>query len=336
MKPKVIVLTTGGTIEHRSQDGVAVMDFDSRRLIAAVGLTDIDVSSRSIFRKGSMDVVPNDWRLVAMAVAEAVTEGPQGVVIVHGTDTLHYTAAALAFMLRGLGVPIVLTGSMIPGGDARSDAVPNLRDAVVVAARSDFAEVCVVFSADAERTKGLIIRGCCAKKIHSHAIDAFASINAPPIGTITGGQFVRTSVNARPRSESQLSLALELDQNVALIKITPNLTPEVLARYLRGASGAVLEGTGVGHLRLALQSVVAAFSKPTVISTQSVYGGEQLGAYDVDCNILAIPNVIPARGMTSETALVKLMWALGQGGDVRPLMQTDVAGEFGDAVESPA
>lgn len=335
MKPKVIVLTTGGTIEHQSQDGVAVMDFDSRRLIAAVGLTDIDVSFRSIFRKGSMDVVPKDWQLVATVVAEAVAEGPQGVVILHGTDTLHYTAAALAFMLRGLSVPIVLTGSMIPGGDARSDALPNLRDAVVVAARSDFAEVCVVFSGDGERTKGLIIRGCCAKKVHSHSIDAFASINTPPIGTITGGQFVRTSVNARPRSESQLSLALELDQNVALIKITPNLTPEVLARYLQGASGAVLEGTGVGHLRPALQSVVAEFSKPTVISTQSVYGGEQLGAYDVDRNILAIPNVIPARGMTSETALVKLMWALGQGGDVRPLMQADVAGEFGNAVESP-
>lgn len=335
MKPKVIVLSTGGTIEHQLQDGVAVMDFDSRRLIAAVGLTDIDVSFRSIFRKGSMDLTPSDWKLIAAAVAQAVAEGPQGIVILHGTDTLHYTAAALAFMLRGSSVPIVLTGSMIPGGDARSDALPNLRDAVVVAARSDFAEVCVVFSADAERTKGLIIRGCCAKKVHSHAIDAFASINAPPIGTIAGGQIVRTCVGARPRGDSQLSLAVDLDQNVALIKITPNLTPETLTRYLQRASGAVLEGSGVGHLRAVLQSVVVEFCKPTVISTQAVYGGERLGAYDVDRNILAIPNVILARGMTSEAALVKLMWALGQGGDVRLLMQTDVAGEFGNAAGSP-
>jgi glutamyl-tRNA(Gln) amidotransferase subunit D len=332
MKPKVIVLTTGGTIEHRSQNGAAVMDFDSRQLITAVGLTDIDVSFRSIFRKGSMDLVPNDWRLVAAAVAEAVAQHPQGVVILHGTDTLHYTAAALAFMLHDLSVPVVLTGSMIPGGDAYSDALPNLRDAVGVAARADFAEVCVVFSADAARTKGLIIRGCSAKKVHSHAIDAFVSINGPPIGTIAGAEIVRSGIKVRPRGGSQLSLAVDFDQKVAFIKIAPNLTPQMLARYLQGASGAVLEGTGVGHLRAALQVVVAEFGKPTVISTQAVYGGERLGAYDVDRNILAIPNMIPARGMTSEAALVKLMWALGQGGDVRLLMQTDIAGEFGDAV----
>jgi L-asparaginase type I len=332
MKPKVIVLTTGGTIEHRSQNGAAVMDFDSRRLITAIGLTDIDVSFHSIFRKSSMDLVPNDWRLIAAAVAEALALEPQGIVILHGTDTLHYTAAALAFMLRGLSVPVVLTGSMIPGGDAYSDALPNLRDAAVVAAHADFAEVCVVFSGDAERTKGLIIRGCSAKKVRSHAIDAFASINAPPIGTITGAEIVRTSIATRPRGESQLSLAVDLDEDVGFIKITPNLTPHVLARYLQGASGAVLEGTGVGHLRAALQAVVTEFGKPTVISTQAVYGGERLGAYDVDRNILAIPNIIPAGRMTSEAALVKLMWVLGQGGDARSLMHRDIAGEFGDVI----
>ena len=76
----------------------------------------------------------------------------------------------------------------------------------------------------------------------------------------------------------------------------------------------MLEGTGVGHIRTDLQPVVSEFGKPTVISTQTVYGGERLGSYDVDRNILAIPNVIPAGDMNSDCALVKLMWALGQGG----------------------
>ena len=183
MKPKVVVLTTGGTIGHRSQqDGVAVMDFDPRGLIASIGLPDVDLEFRSIFRKGSMDIVPSDWVVLAEAVAQAVALRPRGVVILHGTDTMHYTASALAFMLRDLGVPVVMTGSMIPGGDSGSDAIPNLRDAIVVAAEADFAEVCVVFSADAKRTKGVIIRGCRARKVHSHAIDAFASINVPAIG----------------------------------------------------------------------------------------------------------------------------------------------------------
>ncbi len=275
-----------------------------------------------------MSIVPGDWQLMAAAVAEAVARQPRGVVILHGTDTMHYTAPALAFMLRNLNVPVVITGSMIPGGDSGSDALANLRDAVVVAAEADFAEVCVVFSADMERTKAVIIRGCRARKMHSHAIDAFASINAPPIGTIAGRTIVRSSLEVRPRTASTLTLATDLDTNVVLAKATPNLAPEALDQFLRGTSGVVLEGTGVGHIRAELQSVIAGFNRPAVITTQTVYGGERLGSYEVDRDILAIPNIIQAGDMSSDTALVKLMWALGQGGDVRSIMQTNIAGEI--------
>jgi L-asparaginase type I len=340
MKPKIFVLTTGGTIGHSSRnDGVAVMDFDPARLVGAIGFPDADIESRSILRKGSMDIGPDDWAAIALAVADAMPLEPQGIVILHGTDTMHYTAAAVSFMLRDLGVPVVMTGSMIPGGDSGGDAMPNLRDAVAVAAQADFAEVCIVFSADAPRTKGVIIRGCRARKVHSHAIDAFASINVPPIGTIANNRTVRSGLAVRPRvssqlASSQLSLATTVDRNVVLLKLTPNLEPDMLARLLHGASGAVLEGTGVGHIKTSLQPVIAQFGKPTVVSTQAIHGGERLGAYDVDRNILAIPNVIPAGDMTSETALVKLMWALGQGGDVGPIMRASVAGEIGDSSDA--
>lgn len=329
MKPKIVVLTTGGTIAHRSKkDGVAAMDFDPRGLIASIGLPDVDLEFRSIFRKGSMDIVPNDWVVLAEAVAQAVALPPRGVVVLHGTDTMHYTASALAFMLRDLSVPVVMTGSMIPGGDSDSDAIPNLRDAIVVAAEADFAEVCIVFSADPKRTKGVIIRGCRARKVHSHAIDAFVSINVPAIGTIAGNTIVRSGLEMRPRTSMPLRLATDVDGKAVLIKLTPAISPEALAGQLQGASGAVLEGTGVGHIRTDLQPVVSGFGKPTVISTQTLYGGERLGSYDVDRNILAIPNVIPAGDMNSDCALVKLMWALGQGGDVRSIIRTDLAGEI--------
>jgi len=329
MKPKVFVLTTGGTIGHRSEGGVAVMDFDPQRLISAIGRPDIEIEFKTIFRKGSMDIVPGDWQVIAAAVAEAVAHEPRGVVILHGTDTLHYTAAALAFMLRDLNVPVVMTGSMIPGGDPGSDALPNLRDAIVVAAEADFAEVCVVFSADVDRTSGTIIRGTRARKMHSHAIDAFASINAPPIGTIADGRIVRSGLETNPRRASKLWLSTEIDRNVVLLKLTPAITPETLTRHLQGASSAVLEGTGVGHIRTDLQPFVAGFGKPTVISTQTAFGGERLGSYDVDRDILAIPNIIPAGDMQSDTALVKLMWARRQGGDIKAIMRTNIAGEIG-------
>lgn len=126
-----------------------------------------------------------------------------------------------------------------------------------------------------------------------------------------------------------LSLTTALDTNVVLVKLTPNLSKEALSRQLEGASGAVLEGTGVGHIAADLRSVVAAFRKPVVVTTQTVYGGEKLGIYEVDKDILAIPNVIPAGDMSSETTLVKLMWALPQGGDIKALIRTNIAGEIG-------
>jgi L-asparaginase type I len=326
---KIIVLTTGGTIGHRSlQDGVAILDFDPKQLASDIGLSDVDLEFKDVLRKGSMSIVPEDWQLMAGAVAEAVARQPRGVVILHGTDTMHYTASALAFMLRNLSVPVVITGSMIPGGDSGSDAVANLRDAITVAAEADFAEVCVVFSGDADRTIALIIRGCRARKMHSHAIDAFASINVPPIGTVVGKAIARTSLAVRPRTASTLTLATGLDSNVVLVKITPNLPPQTLERFLQDSSGVVLEGTGVGHIRAELQRVIARFKKPAVISTQAVHGGERLGSYEADQNILAIANIIPVGDMSSETALVKLMWALRQGGDVKSIMQTNIAGEI--------
>lgn len=330
---RVIVLTTGGTIGHiTGSAGVATLDFDPAGLLTALGISGLDVEVRPVLRKGSMDIVPADWRLLASAVSDAVAERPAGIVVLHGTDTLHYTASALTFSLGECGVPVVMTGSMIPGGDAGSDALANLRDAVTVAAQADFAEVCVVFSADQERREGAIIRGCRARKVDSRAINAFASINAPLIGRVSGGRIVRTGLAVRPRGAARMHDLTKFDENVALIKLTPNMSCEMLARNLLGLSAAVLEGTGVGHIRTDLQPVVAQFGKPVVVSTQAGSGGEQLGIYEVDRYILALPNVIPGGNMPSETALVKLMWALGQSGDIRTIMRTNLAGELGDLV----
>lgn len=328
MASQVIVLTTGGTIGHRSESGVAVMDFDPSSLARELGLHDVDLSFKSLFVKGSMEIVPDDWQLMAKAVAEAAAQKPRGIVILHGTDTMHYTAAALSFMLGELPFPVVLTGSMRPGGDADSDASANLRDAIRVASSADLAEVCIVFSADAARSRGMIIRGNRARKLLSFAIDAFDSINVPPIGFVEGNAVVISAPAPKARGNGALRLATELEPNVVLIKITPALSAASLAHQLQAMSGTVLEGTGIGHIRSELLSVVASFGKPAVMTTQAIYGGEKLGLYAADRAILDTSNIIPAGDMTSETALVKLMWALRQGGDVRSLMQTNIAGEI--------
>lgn len=328
---KVTVLTTGGTIAHRSNKaGVAALGFDPAAFAAELGVTDVDLTFQALMRKGSMDVVPDDWATIAQACQSAIGAGVDGIVVLHGTDTMAYTAAALSFFLQKLPVPIVLTGSMIPGGDDGSDAPANLADAITVAAHSDVAEVVVVFSGDDKRSHGTIIRGSRARKAHTRRIDAFESVNVPRLGRITQDKLAlrkglyRTRPGRRP---AEIGMASGLQPDVVVVKAHPGLSDQRLAQLLGDAAGAVIEGTGVGHLRGALNEVVARFAKPVVMTTQVAYGGEQLGTYDADASILAIPNLIAGGDMTAEAALVKLMWAIAQPGDTRALMLANIGGE---------
>jgi L-asparaginase type I len=328
MNSRVRVLTTGGTIASRKERGVAVMNFGAENLVSNLGLKEIDIEVRDLMRKGSMEMDPRDWQTIARATARAIRDGVDGVVVMHGTDTMQYTASALSFMLRGLGVPVVLTGSMIPGGDPESDSLPNLRDAIATAAHSDIGEVCIVFSADNRRSRGVIIRGCRARKMRSQGINAFESINVPPLGYVEGNLVHYNEVDIRRRNEGKLKLVTALEPRVVLLKLNPAVNEATLAKFLRGAKGAILEGTGVGHVKTRLHRVIRSFGRPTVMTTQAPYGGERLGEYDVDRRILGIENLIPGRDMCSETALVKLMWTLPQGGDARSWMLENIAGEI--------
>lgn len=338
MASKIFVLTTGGTIsEHSGARGTAEPGFDPQKLVPGISPLDAHLEFREVLDKPGSEMVPGDWPVIAAATSDVLAAGAQGVVILHGTDTMHFTAAALSFMLQGLSVPVVLTGSMRPGGNPGSDAARNLRDAVHVAAGADLAEVCVVFSANGKGTRGTIIRGTRARKAHSSALNAFESVNAPPLGLVYRDRIALAGPDIRRRAARKLGLALDLDPNVVLIKLTPAVTGEALTRYLHGASGAVLEGTGIGHVRRDLCDVIGRFAKPAVICSQAGHGGERLGAYSRDKIILDLPNIIPGASMTSETALMKLMWALGQDAPTGPLMRTDIAGELDDSKShSPA
>jgi L-asparaginase type I len=326
----VHLLPTGGTISERSTGTGAVPEQGSiDRLLSQLSDLGIDVRiQETMIGKGSANFTPSDWIRISEIVTDALQKGTHGIVILHGTDTMHYTAAALSFMLSGLNLPVVLTGSMIPGGDSASDALFNLRNAILVAAFADLAEVSIVFSADPEKHRGVILRGSRARKIHSVEIDAFTSVNIPPLGYISQGRILRTQVESKRRGEGKVKLLNQFNTNVVFVKGHPALTGQTLRRFLEGASGAVLEGTGAGHIRNELVEEIASFGQPVVMSTQTLLGGVKWGMYATDVSYLQTKNLISAGDMTSETALVKLMWALGQGGDVRATMHKNMAGEL--------
>ncbi|MDG7007844.1 MAG: asparaginase [Nitrososphaerota archaeon] len=302
----------------------------AEELIGGLRIPGIELKTRNVLSKGSAEFVPDDWVTLAKGTASCLEGGVDGIVILHGTDTMQYTASALSFMIQGLSVPIVLTGAMKPGLERDSDSRGNLEAAVKVAARADLAETCVVFSKSEDGRSKSIFRGTRTKKISSTALNAFSSINENPLGDFGDGR-IRLSRDRVRRGPRRLRIDTAIRGEVCLVKCHPAMTAEMLARTLSGCNGAVIEGTGIGHIRRDLLQEVKKFGRPTVLSTQCPIGGEALGMYDIDADILGVPNTIPSSDMAPETALVKLMWCLAKDLDfekVKELMQTPLAGEI--------
>lgn len=332
--PTLHVFNTGGTISYGAPGpGGAALSYAPDQILAGLG-PPARIAYRDLFRKGSVNIVPADWRTMAAAVHDAVRAGADGVVLLHGTDTMVFTAAALSFMLGNLPVPVVLTGSMRPGGAPESDAPRNVRNALRVAACGDPSEVCIVFSDAEAGAGGVILRGNRARKASSTSLNAFASPNYPALGHVDD-EDIRYSKAARARRGPRggPALAPHMNPNVCLLGYHPGCAPAFVAGALAGADGAVIEGTGLGHLPTegGILEAIRESGKPVVLVSACWHGGVRHGLYDIDRAILAVENIIPGHDLTPEAALVKLMWVLGRDrapDRVRALMREPVAGEL--------
>lgn len=330
----VHVLNTGGTISYGAPNG------DGATLIHSPdqGFADIGFPGRIVYRevlrKGSVNLMPSDWQTIATAAHAALGDGADGIVILHGTDTMAFTAAALSFMLERLAVPVVLTGSMRPGGALKSDAPRNMRDAVRVAAAGNLAEVCIVFARDAVGSGSLILRGNRSRKASATKLNAFASPACPPLGSVRGGEIRYATTARQPRGpRGSIALSSDLNPNVCWIPYHPGCAPDFVAGALARADGAVIAGTGLGHLPTdgRLLEAVRDSRKPVVLVSACWHGQVRLGLYDVDRAILSTDNIIPGHDLTPETALVKLMWVLARDhaiDRVRARIQEAIAGEL--------
>lgn len=327
-KPRILLLTTGGTITMmRQPDGTLVPYRETSVLLSRVPelrqLAEIDLLPVSNI--DSSNLQPALWPELARTIHDRMP-AYDGFVVAHGTDTMSYTAAALALMLQGLPKPIVLTGAQIPLDDIGTDGHCNMINAVRVAA-SDVAEVLVVFGIQ-------VIRGTRAKKTSVFDMQAITAVNARPLGEI--GLFIKWNREHRTRGERKPLLQTFLDPDVAMASVYPGCRPEVIEHLAGTHHGIVIEGYGAGNIpsegRSLIPAIRAATAKgvPTVVCTQCVFGSTQMDLYHVGRAALEA-GAIPALDMTPEAALVKLMWVLGQTNDLRTvesLMQKSFAGEI--------
>lgn len=338
--PYVPLIVTGGTITSRvdySTGAVISHERPEELLDIVPELAEIaNIDYVPLFAEFSENLTPEHWRKIAMAVYRELRNGAEGVMIAHGTDTMHFTAAALAFMLRNLDKPVVLVGSQRSIDRPSTDAVLNLITAARVAAHGPIAESVITMHGSPHDDYAFVIRGVRARKLHTSRRDAFQPVNEPPLARVTrkdleliSDRFVR-----RREGKSEVELDDRLEPNVSLIKVWPGM-PESLLRYAADKfKGIVIEGTGLGHVpRWLIPTIKETIDSgiPVVITSQCLFGRVDLHVYETGRRLL-MAGVIPGGDMLPEVALIKLMYALGHASDiegVREIMMTNLAGELG-------
>lgn len=325
----ILLLTTGGTIASQAgQNGLGpALDAGEIAAYLADAPHDFRVTSESLLDMDSSNIQPEEWRLIARRVFDAL-DAYDGVVITHGTDTMAYTAAALSFMLPNLDKSVVLTGSQLPITNPLSDARTNLYTALEAVYRG-ITGVTVAFDRK-------IIAGTRAVKTSTMGFDAFESVNAEYMARVLADG-TRIFKAATHQAAGPRQLRDELCGDVFLLKLLPGTRPEIFDAMLRlGYRGVVLEAFGAGGLHylhrdlLEKLGALTAAGVAVVVCSQCLYERCDLSIYEVGRKILQ-RDVIPGRDMTTEAAATKLMWALGQTdsmAQVKAMFDTDYAGEF--------
>ncbi len=278
-----------------------------------------DIETRILFNYDSSDLQPHHWVELGAAIHGALDErlpdgsrSFDGVVVLHGTDTMAYTASALAFLLPGLDRPVVLTGAQRPLAEVRTDARSNLVDACHLATM-DLPEVAIAFNAR-------LLRGCRAIKMDAWALDAFASPSCAPLVTL-GVTVERGTHILPPRARAEFDARIEA--KVLAVRLFPGLDPKLLLGALRsGVRGLLLEGFGSGNIPRLENSLVpvvrdaVARDVPVVIVSQCARGAVDLTRYEGGAAALG-EGAIGAGAMTAEAAVAKLMLALGRADEGR-------------------
>lgn len=322
---KLLLLSTGGTIASVVSDAGLVPRESGDELIKLLGSIPYQVRVKDILQLDSSNIQPEEWELIAKEIYKNRLDY-DGIVVSHGTDTMAYTSSMLSFMLQGIEIPVVLTGSQVPMNVLLSDAPDNLKAAFVAA---DKCSPGIYLAFDRK-----ILIGCRAVKVRTTSFNAFESVNIPPVAKITSDGMV-FNYKVR-RQEKECKLNTKIDSQVSLVKLFPGFDTKLLAAMAdNGCHGIVIEAYGMGGMNYIRRNMVKAVSDlikrgiPVITSSQCLYERSDLTKYEVG-RLALLEGAISAHDMTSEAAITKLMWALGQGMNVHEVanfFNTNIVGE---------
>jgi len=301
------------------------------------------IRAKSVFSILSEDLTPKHWQVLAEEIREEIKSGCTGVVILHGTDTMHYTSAALSFMLQKLPVPVVLVGAQRSPDRGSSDNRQNLISALL-AAKSDIATVSLCMHSTVNDDSCLLHLGTKVRKLHSSRRDAFKSVNRLPIAKIFPKEKRIEPLSSYDKrgNSPELEFDNKINGNVGLLYAHPGIKPQLVDKFA-DYDGIVVAGTGFGHVstnpsndKLALPVIgnlkaLIDSDVKVVMAPQTIFGRVNLNVYSAGRLLKEIGVIGDGCDFTPETALVKLMWVLGHEkkyAKVKKEMETNIAGEI--------
>ena len=338
--PKVKLIGTGGTIASRLdyRTGAVIPAFSPGELYGAVPeLADVcNLNTEKLFAVFSENMGPEQYKTLAKAIGKEIENGIDGIIIGHGTDTLHHTAAALTYMVQDSPVPIVLVGSQRSSDRPSSDAALNLIHAAYTAGHSDIAEVMICMFGPTSDEYGFLHRGTRVRKMHSSYRSAFRTLGDTPLATVSrteGIKLIKKEYNHR-RKDRKVKIYPFFEEKISLVYYYPNMQPDIIDSLVdNGYKGIVIAGTGLGHVNKPIYAAIERATKKGVhiyMTVQTLWGYVHMYVYDTGRDLMA-KGIVPAENMLPEAAYIKLGWVLGQTTDpeeVRRLMLTPINDEI--------
>lgn len=332
MTKRILFILTGGTISaHESDQGLIAGEINTE-------LDDIIAASENpphyevhnLMSIDSTNMQPENWVAIANLIRTRYDEF-DGFIVIHGTDTMSYAAAALSYLIQNSPKPIVLTGAQVPLSKIGNDGVKNILDAVSYATSDNAYAVSIVFH-------GEVLLGTRARKVRSRSYQAFQTIDFANRAVVRSHQVLQ--ILNQPADMSNLTFYDQLDTHVGVLRLTPGLPADIIQAYLEFADVLIIQGFGIGgipqlaHLHYAEQIKKAvARGKYIILTTQVPMEGSDYEVYAVGQSFLGENHLIETANITIEALVMKAMWALANGKDFdsfKTMIQTPIDYDYLD------